>query len=168
MKFIAARLPVMLIVPAGGTRVTFRGTYSGLSGVPKLNEDRPQDYIEMLSKYEFTTLFPDMYEEQVDEVRAIKWFMDCGDDDYLLGGTLKLFRCVQEAFKSICACVMESITNIIGSKVYRLLSHSCRTLPKTEESGHQQLYVSKWLSPSSSKPEVAPYWVCEYMYRWYI
>lgn len=62
-----------------------------LSGVPEENVDRPKDYIEMLTKYEFTRIFPEMSEEEVAQLATVRWFLDCGDDDYLLEGSLKLF-----------------------------------------------------------------------------
>lgn len=62
-----------------------------LSGVPKQSVDRTEDYIQMLRDYEFTRIFPEMSDEEVSEIAAVRWFLDCGDDDYLLDGTLTLF-----------------------------------------------------------------------------
>lgn len=62
-----------------------------LSGVPEISPDRTEDYVEMLREYEFTRIFPEMTAEEIAEISQVRWFLDCGDDDYLLDGTLTLF-----------------------------------------------------------------------------
>ena len=62
-----------------------------LSGVPEISPDRTEDYVEMLREYEFTRIFPEMTAEEIADISQVRWFLDCGDDDYLLDGTLTLF-----------------------------------------------------------------------------
>lgn len=62
-----------------------------LSGVPGVSDDRTEDYVEMLREYEFTRVFPQMSDKELAEIAKVRWFLDCGDDDYLLDGTLTLF-----------------------------------------------------------------------------
>lgn len=62
-----------------------------LSGIPEISADRTEDYVEMLRQYEFTRIFPEMSDEKIARLADVRWFLDCGDDDYLLDGTLTLF-----------------------------------------------------------------------------
>ena len=62
-----------------------------LSGIPEVSADRTEDYVEMLREYEFTRIFPEMSDEKLAQIAQVRWFLDCGDDDYLLDGTLTLF-----------------------------------------------------------------------------
>ena len=62
-----------------------------LSGIPEISADRTEDYVEMLRQYELTRIFPEMSDEKIARLADVRWFLDCGDDDYLLDGTLTLF-----------------------------------------------------------------------------
>lgn len=65
-----------------------------LEGRPNAYRDRPemQEYLDHVAENDMPKYLRDCPEEQQKAISAIRWYIDCGDDDYLVDGSLNLWR----------------------------------------------------------------------------
>ena len=65
-----------------------------LEGRPNAYRDRPemQEYLDHVAENDMPKYLRDCPSEQQKAISAIRWYIDCGDDDYLVDGSLNLWR----------------------------------------------------------------------------
>lgn len=61
-----------------------------LKGSPDLRDDN-QLYYECVRDNEIVKMVDEASEQKIKEIGTVNWFLDCGDDDYLLEGSLELY-----------------------------------------------------------------------------
>ncbi|MBO4671755.1 MAG: hypothetical protein J5640_07965 [Bacteroidales bacterium] len=65
-----------------------------LKGRPNSYQDRPemQEYLDQVAANDMPKYLKGCSEEQQKAISAVRWYIDCGDDDYLVAGSLDLWR----------------------------------------------------------------------------
>ena len=67
-----------------------------LTGVTEVDEDHDQAYIDDMKNNDFVKKFPTYSAEKIKAMKTVRWLFDCGDDDKLLDGTLKMYMLMRE------------------------------------------------------------------------
>jgi enterochelin esterase-like enzyme len=67
-----------------------------LTGVTEVDEDHDQAYIDDMKNNDFVKKFPTYSAEKIEAMKTVRWLFDCGDDDKLLDGTLKMYMLMRE------------------------------------------------------------------------
>lgn len=68
-----------------------------LQGRPDAYHDRPEmkEYLDMVAANDMPAYLHDAPAGQQKDIAAIRWYIDCGDDDYLIDGSVNLWREMQ-------------------------------------------------------------------------
>lgn len=65
-----------------------------LEGIPDEDKYNPEmkEYFDHISSEEIVSLLRNASPEQQSKVSEVRWFIDCGDSDYLIGGSIHLYE----------------------------------------------------------------------------